>query len=195
MNVCNQCGDTHVLRNTGKCILCAVGCKTCLPSDLSACVGCVSGYYPTTDQGVNRCLPCFKNCTECSSETVCSKCVPGYVLSVGGTKCSLKCSENCATCQDNLPNKCLSCFADGTLNAKTSICDNNLACNTDSSCTFCPKGYALSNEKKCLQCTYSDAANCMACMFNDLSTCARCSTGYYLLNKACKACSSPCITC
>jgi hypothetical protein len=184
-----------ILKGTTQCISCTVGCKTCTLSDISACVGCVKGYYPAIDaKGINRCFACPKNCNDCNSQKVCGRCATGYVLSSDKTKCTLRCSDSCLTCEDNLPNKCLSCYPDGLLNVQASECESSLACNTDSSCTTCPTGYVLNNQKKCIKCNYA-TENCIGCTYDDLTSCARCAVGYYFSNKLCVKCESPCLAC
>lgn len=187
-----------VLVGTGgssKCVPCAVGCLTCSASDISSCIGCAKGFFSVPDnKGINRCLSCFKNCSECSSESTCTTCATGYVLSPEQNKCTLRCSESCATCEDNLPSKCLSCWGDAVFNANSSRCDSSLACNATSSCTVCPSNHVLNDKKQCLKCNVT-TLNCNACTYDDLTTCARCVNGFYLLNKLCVKCDLPCLTC
>ena len=82
-----------------QCLPCSTGCKGCSKTDISACIGCVVGYYSENDsKGVARCKECFNYCDTCTSATACTKCETGYVLSTDKSKCTIKCSDNCATC-------------------------------------------------------------------------------------------------
>ena len=88
------------------------GCNVCSSSDLSACSSCAPGYYPQADSsGVNRCVTYFSNCKVCTSATKCTKCVAGYIPSADGSTCTLKCSENCLTCDQTNSTQCLTCYA------------------------------------------------------------------------------------
>lgn len=88
----------------------------------------------------------------------------------------------------------MSCFGDAKLNNFTSQCDVNLDCNTTSSCTICPNSHALNDKKQCLKCNYTDI-NCIACMPNGLDSCVKCASTFYLSNKTCIKCETPCHTC
>ncbi len=52
----------------------------------------------------------MSNCKKCTSLSICASCSENYVLSFDNTRCLLKCSEECYTCVENQPKKCLSCL-------------------------------------------------------------------------------------
>jgi len=89
-SVCDATGclDGYIFGAKNKlCLPCATGCKQCQATDISACIGCNSGYYAEVVSGVNTCTRCFTNCDECSNATTCLKCTDGYVASSDGTSC------------------------------------------------------------------------------------------------------------
>jgi len=68
------------------------------------CLACVGGHYAVEYPGEYNfdCLPCPQECLNCESPTSCSRCKPGYYLSIG--QC-LPCAPGCIDCVSS--NKCL----------------------------------------------------------------------------------------
>ncbi len=103
------------------------------------------------------------------------------------------CELPCATCTDNRPTQCLSCFGGSKLVGKT--CQQDLICNDYNSCTSCGQGngYILLGAN-CYQC--GNITNCIQCRTTNINACSLCANGYYI-NSAdtCSACQSKCITC
>jgi uncharacterized repeat protein (TIGR02543 family) len=154
--------------------------------------GSGSGTTPTTCN--------VKNCAECKSENVCSKCKSGYVLNNG--ECVTKtCSiPNCAICLDGI---CTRCNAGYKLENGNCVKVSNTPCtaancktcadNTLNKCSVCNDGYKLNSNGTCTKCSaisYCEEkdANC---------NCTKCKTGYYLNsnNKCSKCTKSGCNKC
>ncbi len=66
------------------------------------------------------------------------------------------------------------------------MCQADIACNTDLTCTFCAEGYYLSGGK-CLQCSLKP--NCKTCDPVTPANCNACMKGFYLAD------SGPCVDC
>ena len=110
---CKTCTEIHA-----QCTQCSFDsskgrpqCSACsgqiLKTELDGTVTCVeeaqcatgNTHFKTDD---NRCVPCsdttgIANCATCSSKTVCTACLNGYIKNNGGSACE-SCGNNCATC-------------------------------------------------------------------------------------------------
>jgi len=110
-----------------------------------------------------------------------------------GTSCTLKCSDNCLTCDQSDATKCLTCFQGGQLDTTTNKCIADPTCNQTAICTFCNQGSILQNGY-CYECTYTDE-KCTGCLASALDTCNDCELGYFLLNNVCTICPEGCTDC
>lgn len=82
-----------------------------------------------------RCSICMENCRSCSNETSCDRCLTGYRLNSGSTKCIEACDSNCLTCKDSNKSECVTCYAGSSL--QNGRCVADLSCNTAKNCTSC----------------------------------------------------------
>lgn len=189
----------NIFTNNKECVACAGQCSSCLSSNLYSCIGCNSGFYPILDNSktppTNSCLACIKNCQTCTDSISCTTCSKGYQLTSTKTKCVLKCSTSCYTCEENLPNNCLSCVAGNTYDPVSKACNVDMTCNSTQSCVSCSTGYVLSNSQ-CFKCNISDV-NCLNCLSSDINLCGACSPSFYLdaAVNLCKKCSTNCTSC
>lgn len=109
---CHLCQTNYTLDNFyqgGSCYLanntnytCNIsGCAVCSVANNSICSSCLPMYYPN---GTSQCLPnsCnITNCYLCLLNNVCTTCVPGYYLAVGGQTCS-PFYNNIVNCQNQI---------------------------------------------------------------------------------------------
>ena len=119
------------------------------------------------------CKDCSSNCLTCSSENVCTSCLPNQALKYDGM--CVECKRNCLTCQvkevgGEYANQCTKCaeaydIAEDTINCKF---------------VGCPDGeYYDYDAKKCVKCM----DNCNLC--DDASTCTSCAEAWKLKDKVC----------
>lgn len=105
---CSACISTAYWVNAGNCELCdphLAHCIRCSPTG-DACTQCLPAYYvdPADSTMCTTCnvSPTLANCVECTSDTVCTKCVTGTHFLDAAT-CHL-CSTtltDCVICDDN----------------------------------------------------------------------------------------------
>jgi hypothetical protein len=139
----------------------------------------------------STCVSCPDKCQTCNNG-ICATCIPGYTPNTAGT-CVLTCQLFCATCTDNLPSNCLSCYYGAYLNGTS--CQLNVTCNLDNSCTDCGQGlgYVLVGST-CIQCT--NMTNCIQCDKTNTDQCTKCVNGYYINSTyKCSSCSTNCTLC
>lgn len=167
----------------GECTECISGCNLCSPSDITNCLGCVGNYFSLN--GV--CTACLPTCMTClTAEDECTSCVEGYQLN--GTDCNPTCVFPCNLCSIENPDWCSFCYAG--YEQFGVYCEANVtACNADSNCEGCPRGFTLSNSK-CVKCT---KANCINCAPDQ--TCLRCNVTYGLVAGSCASCPTGCSLC
>lgn len=98
----------------------------------------------------NYCYNCLLNCADCTSNSDCRSCFPGYYLNSSVLTCNF-CPANCLTCDQYSSTRCLSC-ADGYSLSPSDTCDaiscsipNCLYCASSSSCKQCQIGYFWSS--------------------------------------------------
>ena len=183
---CLTCISGFVVAN-GSCRGCVLSCSNCSTTNITQCTSCAPGLTLVN----SACVACPDKCQTCSSG-VCATCIPGFSPNANGV-CVLACQITCATCADNQPSVCQSCYSGAYLNGST--CILNTTCNTDLSCTDCGQGlgYVLVGSQ-CVQCT--GISNCLQCNAGNTQQCAKCLNGYYLDSTyLCQACPSSCITC
>ena len=139
----------------------------------------------------STCISCPDKCQTCNNG-ICATCIPGYVPNTAGT-CVLTCAISCATCVDNQPTVCLSCY--GTATVINSACVLNTTCNADSSCTDCGQGLGYVRVSgTCIQC--GNISNCIQCSTTNTDSCALCMNGYFIDSSyLCSSCSTGCLQC
>ncbi|XP_062847903.1 proprotein convertase subtilisin/kexin type 5 [Trichomycterus rosablanca] len=178
--------------NSGECIDCETGCKTCSADDPELCASCVDGYFyyrhqcrqhcpqrSYEDRSRGMCLSCPDSCQDCRSETLCLTCQPGHFLHNGA--CVTECPQDtfrdargwrCTPCHSS----CLTCHGPGARD-----CDRcsgwyrpiNGRCPVIS----CPEGqYFDSVTRECRNCDVS----CRTCFGPRIQNCYTCSSGYML---------------
>lgn len=184
--VCTACNRGFVVVN-GSCRGCASSCSNCSATNITQCTSCAGGLTLVN----SACVSCPDKCQSCNNG-ICTICIPGYNPNTAG-KCVPKCQVSCATCVDNEPATCLSCYSGATLNGTT--CQLSLTCNADSSCTDCGQGlgYVLVGST-CVQC--SSISNCLQCDPTNTQQCSVCLNGYYINSSfLCAPCSASCNLC
>lgn len=122
---------------------------------------------------------------------ICALCIPGYQVSTSGA-CVLGCQLPCATCADNQPSVCTSCY-NGVLTSGKCVLD--VSCNANSSCTDCGTGLNyVFLAGQCLSC--AEIANCIQCSPVNTLVCDICAQGYFKDGTTgCTACPSTCTSC
>lgn len=169
----------------GEIKLCTPGCSDC---SSGSCTTCMTGFV--LDSSTSTCFICGPNCLTCSSTNPlsCTTCVSGaFLKSATCQPCDvtcLTCTGSATSCQDCLPGQ----YFDG---AKCASCARNcLACSSNTTCTLCKKGFAVSLGK-CRGCSMS----CSDCSPTDIMTCTACGSGLQLSNGACISCPKHCKSC
>ncbi|XP_028305853.1 proprotein convertase subtilisin/kexin type 5 [Gouania willdenowi] len=241
-NICAKCREHYKMQNgvcvaascgtgqvqdldTGECIDCEVGCKTCSTDDSDVCNSCVEGYflfihqcrrhcpqstYEDWDRGV--CVSCPAPCEDCRTNTECLACRPGYFLNGGqcmkecpkqsfgdpsGWRCQL-CHSSCQTCHGTGPTECELCLG-GTPSLHGQCPQVN-----------CPLGQFFdgkyrvchSCDASCKTCFGPQALDCSSCfkgvfLDQDGSCVAQCPTGSFANSATglCEVCSPNCEAC
>lgn len=103
------------------------------------------------------CKKCMAGCLQCSTAVNCLLCVSGYALV--GWNC-VRCPDNCRKCSSSNTSQCLDC--------RHGYYNDNQVCKPspkpqcfifdyaeNDKCLVCMPGYALTSEKKCIQCQVS----------------------------------------
>lgn len=132
--------------NIDQCAVCALGCYSCSPVDISTCLTCPLGSFQI--QG-GQCQICPSGCTECLSESVCTGCQLNYRLVK--EKCYENCDYPCLEC--SLFNKyiCSACFKGYSL-SENLTCVPDVTCSQTQNCTICPLAYYLTFTRTCNTC-------------------------------------------
>ena len=131
-STCTLCRKGFVVTATGGCRGCSLSCSSCSASNITECNACAEGLQLVGGQ----CIQCPSNCKLCNSGA-CQTCNLGYTPNSAGV-CVLNCQLPCASCADNQPQVCLSCFASSLLSGSTCVLDTS--CNANASCTDCGQG-------------------------------------------------------
>lgn len=183
---CLACAKGFVLAN-GTCRGCARSCSNCSATNITQCTSCAPGLSLVN----SACVSCPDKCQTCSNG-ICATCIPGYTPNTAGT-CVLSCALSCASCVDNQPTVCLSCY--GTATLVNNQCVVNTSCNAASTCTDCGQGlgYVLVGSL-CVQCP--TISNCLQCSATNTANCSICMAGYYIdSDYLCQSCSTGCMQC
>lgn len=187
---CTSCFDGYYL-NTNDCFQCNDNCFTCKDSSTN-CLTCKDGFILQPDNTCKKICPL--GCSDCSSQSICTKCEIGFVLSYD---LCIHCEPPCASCT-SLPSSCTSCIENYSLSGKTCTYDCVENCiNCEKPCRGCVEGYFLINNL-CEKCEDS----CKTCITSP-GSCSSCNKGYSLKNSHCekvclpncKSCDEPCLVC
>uniref|UniRef100_A0AAZ1XTH8 TNFR-Cys domain-containing protein n=1 Tax=Oreochromis aureus TaxID=47969 RepID=A0AAZ1XTH8_OREAU len=212
-NICAKCRGHYKLHNgvcqtalcsigqvqdpdTGECIDCEIGCKTCYTEDPEICSSCVEGYFlfrhqcrrhcPQStyeDRSRRVCLSCPAPCEDCRNNTHCFACQPGYFLNEG--QCIKQCPQQ--TFSDSSGWRCQSCHS------SCQTCHGPRA--TD--CDLCPGGnfpvHGQCPHINCPQGQYFDGYF----LDQDSSCVEQCPPGSYAnsATQLCEDCSPSCEAC
>jgi len=185
-SMCTVCNRGFVVAN-GTCRGCTSTCSNCSATNITQCTSCANGLSLSN----SACIVCPDKCQSCNNG-ICTNCVPGYKPNSAGV-CIVKCQLSCATCADNQPSTCLSCYKGATLVGTT--CQFDLLCNSNSSCTDCGQGlgYVLAGSN-CIQC--STISNCLQCNSINTQQCSICRNGFYVNSSSlCSPCMANCLQC
>ncbi|XP_042560355.1 proprotein convertase subtilisin/kexin type 5-like [Clupea harengus] len=210
---------------TGECVDCETGCKSCSPDDPELCNSCTDGYFlyryqcrrhcpqRTYEDGVRGvCQSCPSQCTDCHSSTLCLACQPGHFLN--GFDCVKECPDG--TFGDGSGWRCQSCHSSCQTCHGSHMRD----------CDLCPSGnlpvYGQCPVLTCMQGQYFDGMDsechycdvtCKTCFGPKALDCSSCLTGSILdqegacvehcipgsfanpLTQLCEECSPNCETC
>ncbi|XP_037111000.1 proprotein convertase subtilisin/kexin type 5 [Syngnathus acus] len=209
-NVCAKCRERYKLHNglcqtalacdigqvqdpdTGDCIDCEMGCKTCSTEDPEVCSSCSQGYFlfrhrcrkhcPQStyeEPGRGACLPCPMPCTDCTSDAHCLACQPDYFLN--GGECVKQCPQQ--TFSDTTGWRCEPCHSScqACHGPRSTDCDLCLSGNAPlhGQCPLanCPLGHYFDAESsKCHTCDVS----CKTCFGPRALDCSSCFKDYFL---------------
>ncbi|KAG9280998.1 proprotein convertase subtilisin/kexin type 5-like [Astyanax mexicanus] len=207
--VCAKCREGYKLQNglcltelcgsgqvqdpdSGECIDCEAGCKTCSADDPEYCTSCADGYFlyrhqcrrhcpqrSYEERGRGLCMSCPDPCSDCRSETLCLACQPGHFLHNGA--CVKECPQDtfgdargwrCQPCHSS----CLTCHGPGVRD-----CDRCSGWNRPiyGKCPIinCPEGQYFDSVTR--DCRYCDVS-CKACYGPKTQNCYSCAPGYML---------------
>jgi len=189
-NTCTLCNKGFVkvtFNATIICRSCIISCSSCNPANITECTSCGKGLQLLN----GACIQCPNKCAQCNNGN-CAVCVPGYSPNANGV-CVLNCKLPCATCYDNQPSACLSCYSGSNLVGFG--CQIDLSCNNGSTCTDCGQGLGyILVAGQCLGC--SQLSNCVQCSQTNSELCAICSTGFFVNSSSlCGVCPSRCSSC
>ena len=223
---CNKCEQGYFYEDS--CVPCPDDCETCFNSTI--CLTCAAGFYvnslglckncddskcscsnPYYFNSSKVCNSCELTCSECSSNSLCQKCITGY--SLDSSLSCYKCPSFCESCSDSgclqckkgfaLKNKiCLPCSANCldcytltickecqagfylTASFDCRPCSSNCYTCTESSCTLCNPGYIFDSSGSCI----NPIENCL--IYSDSETCSYCSNEYTAKNGDCYICQN-----
>ncbi|XP_028813093.1 proprotein convertase subtilisin/kexin type 5 [Denticeps clupeoides] len=210
---------------TGECVDCEMGCKTCSTDDPELCSSCLEGYFlfrqqcrrhcpqrSYEDRARGLCMSCPAPCSDCRSDTLCLACQPGHFLSdgvcvkqcpqgsfgeVSGWGCQL-CHSSCQTCHGPHVRDC-------------DLCPNgNLPVYGQCPAVICKQGqYYDGLDGECHYCHLT----CKTCIGPKAQDCSSCFDDYVLdqdgacvehclpgsfanpASQMCEECSPNCETC
>ena len=100
---CKSCIDNYILNEESK--ICEPSgidnCKLATRGSPNLCQECVSGFFPTTNrQSCQSPSTLISGCLDYVTQTKCSKCEPGHILSLNGSQCTpigSKAGLNCSS--------------------------------------------------------------------------------------------------
>lgn len=207
--ICSECYAGMYLSSTS-CLPCSVTCAKCSGS-ADSCSSCLPGQYFNINNQV--CRSCSRNCLTCSSESTCTLCRKGFVVtSAGGCR---GCSLSCSSCSASDITQCTSCAVGLELSGSQCVqCPSNCQVCNKGFCQTCAPGYtptdgtcslncqlpcatcATNQPTICLSCYGSATLNGNSCIFdtscNATATCTDCGQGLglFLFDSKCYSCNS-----
>ncbi|KAL4504526.1 hypothetical protein ABPG72_009972 [Tetrahymena utriculariae] len=202
INQCQSCQPDEIIcldKNNQNQPKCASGDQYKANSITQICE-CNNGYY----QDGLRCIKCPVECSECSSNLLCTKCTD-IKANLKEGKCS------CLTGQffDLTQNKCIGCINNCSVCQDTTTCqicidEQKYQLDQTTRTCVCKDGFYMENSKcencddECLTC--SSKTICQKCNNNSKNPgegACRCSKGfaYDFNNKICKQCKQGCSVC
>jgi hypothetical protein len=189
-------GYVQKLLNCEKCV--DANCIRCRPDNKAVCSRCENGYSLKGDNcvpncglgyyqlkmknGLSRCIPCDKNCNECTGHLNCQVCANGFFLKQGS--CVQKCDVGFTL--NPLTNTCVEC-----LSKQCVKCD----INNRGTCLTCLPGYFL-QDSQCVQkcnvgyrainnvCQPCDNVHCISCSAG-VTKCDKCQVPFVVLGGSC----------
>lgn len=200
-NIC-KC-DSGIEDNSGNCLACAFGCKSC--SVLGVCSVCENGYLLNPDFSCRR---CDGLCSQCSDNS-CKTCQDNAIISGSTCVCKLgfylssnicqPCTEGCSICSSTACNFCKLKYylSDGNCVSCPSLC---LTC-TSAKCNSCTiNAYILNGFCACRAGFYNLEGECALCPYGctsciTASNCLTCLRGYFSLGSSCLVCPQLCLSC
>ena len=177
----------------GQVASCNPGCLQCSPTAPGVCVQCGPSFFPSASNA-GLCQPCSPGCLTCSSASVCTVCMPFFLLNGGAC---VTCQGGCKECASatNLTT-CTSCKFGLTLVNATCISQCATGCvncaQNVSICQQCARGFALKADGTCVKCLSSCTGECDP---RNVVTCLSCSNGFQLANNLCVRCPIGCTSC
>ncbi|EAR93473.2 hypothetical protein TTHERM_00424410 (macronuclear) [Tetrahymena thermophila SB210] len=219
-SACSQCSQNYYLTVQGTCV--SVCPQTFIPDSTSKICVCDSNRIllnqscPCNTQYFDsngNCLHCPQYCNTCTSQTICSVCQTGYLLTIDGT-CVSTCPLNFI--QDLTKTNCV-CRLNSTLlnsqcpcntgyidlNGDCQSCPSNCdVCTSQAACSQCSQNYYLTVQQTCVSScpqtfiTDSTSKKCV-CGANrtQKNNLCPCNSSYVDINGVCQPCSSNCIQC
>ncbi|KAE8617533.1 hypothetical protein XENTR_v10009108 [Xenopus tropicalis] len=210
---------------TGECLDCESGCKTCTVDDPEICISCLEGYFlyrhqcrkhcpQKTYEDMSRklCFACPSGCIDCKNDTHCFSCQAGYYLH--GNVCLPKCPDG--TFQDSKIWQCEECHGScrschGPSATDCDLCPDQkkpiygmchiLACS-DGHYFNVPDGKCYKCHSSCQSCFGPEELNCLSCytghFLSEKNKChVNCPEGFFgdLSSKTCVKCSATCEIC
>ncbi|XP_033150164.1 furin-like protease 2 isoform X1 [Drosophila busckii] len=205
-----------------KCAYCDASCASCNGATDRDCITCRSSRYAHERQCLNNCpagyyadkkrlecLPCQDGCKSCSSNGICTECLPDWMLNkkdkcilAGSESCAdaeyfdvqarqcKPCHNSCESCNGPLSSHCLSCPADRLLERSSCVsgCQDGYYMETGA-CTPCLH--------TCMQCvSRTNCSNCSKGLELQNGECrTTCADGYYSDRGICAKCYLSCHTC
>ncbi|XP_030564586.1 furin-like protease 2 isoform X2 [Drosophila novamexicana] len=205
-----------------KCTYCHSSCATCNGATENNCITCRPSRYAWQNKCLNNCpdgfyadkkrlecLPCHEGCKSCSSNGICTECLPNWTLNkkdkciVAGSescfeseyysqsegKCN-PCHDSCETCNGPMSSNCLSCHQNRLLEQSSCVsgCQDGFYMETGV-CTPCLH--------TCTQCvSRTNCSNCSKGLELQNGECrTTCADGYYSDRGICAKCYLSCHTC
>ncbi|XP_055011892.1 proprotein convertase subtilisin/kexin type 5 [Boleophthalmus pectinirostris] len=207
-SICAKCQDKYKLQSgrcqpatcdigqvqdpdTGECVGCEPGCRTCSTENRAVCNSCNDGYFlfrskcrrhcpqrTYTDSEGRSCVQCPAPCSDCSSSS-CLSCLPSHFLSGGtcvklcppqtfgdtsGWRCE-PCHSSCLSCRGPGPSDCELCQEDAA--PVRGQCPG-LRCS--------PGKYFNVRDGMCSDCDIS----CQSCFGSTSLDCSSCFKGFFL---------------
>ncbi|XP_062140559.1 furin-like protease 2 isoform X2 [Drosophila sulfurigaster albostrigata] len=205
-----------------KCAYCHSSCATCNGATENDCITCRPSRYAWQNKCLNNCpeghyadkkrlecLPCHEGCKSCSSNGICSECLPNWTLNKKD-KCSVAGSEACTDSEfySQSESGCKACHSscetcNGPLATNCLSCESNRLLEQSSCVSGCQDGYFMETGvctpclHTCTQCkSRTNCSNCSKGLELQNGECrTTCADGYYSDRGICAKCYLSCHTC